>query len=171
MKHLMKQARLASWAWAVTTLVLISGCVSTNDQLLSSSSHVERFTQDGDGIVREIPAGLEWTTRDSGSELNWHAAEQYCGGLVRAGRSDWRLAEIEELAALYDPEANSRCGDVTCHLAAPIELTSPYQWSGSSRNKDRRVYFDFRSGVRLAPSVRPNLTRRVVCVRSGLTHG
>jgi len=134
---------------------------------MSPSSHVERFTQDGDGIVREIPARLEWTARDNGSELNWHAAERYCDGLTRAGRSDWRLPKIEELAALYDAEANSRCGDATCHIAAPIELTSPYQWSGSARATNRRVYFDFAYGTRLAPRIRPDLTRRVVCVRSG----
>jgi hypothetical protein len=166
MRQLVKRLELASRAWGIWTLALISACVGAGDQSIPSASHVERFTQVGEGVVREIPARLEWATRDNGSELNWHAAEEYCGGLVLAGRTDWRLPMIEELAALYDTEATSGCGGATCHIAAPIELTSPYQWSGSSRNQTRRVYFDFQHGSRLAPRLRPNLTRRIVCVRS-----
>ena len=71
-------------------------------------------------------------------------------------------ANVRELV-VYDAEANSRCGDATCRIAAPIELTSRYQWSGSARATNRRVYFDFRLGSQLAPRLRSTLTRRALC--------
>lgn len=114
----------------------------------------------------ESPTGLEWTPRDNGAEANWREAERHCGELVFAGRSDWRLPTVDELAALYDAEASANCGESTCRIVAPIELSSPYLWSSSPEDSDRRFYVDFRFGTRLAPLLRPDLTRRVLCVRS-----
>jgi len=131
-----------------------------------SSPGGERYQQVTTGIVREISTGLEWLAHDNGGEADWHAAERFCRGVSRAGRSEWRLPTIDELAGLYDPEAISGCGEAICRLGAPIRLTSPYLWSASPEDSDRRFYFDFRFGTRLAPLLRPDLTRRVLCVCS-----
>jgi hypothetical protein len=155
----------STWASVVSTLLLVA-LLACADEKLSPGG--ERYQQAATGIVREISTGLEWLAHDNGSEANWHAAERFCRGVWRAGRSEWRLPTIDELAGLYDPEANVGCGDAICHLGAPIQLTSAYLWSASPQNSDRRFYFDFRFGTRLAPRLRPDLTRRVLCVRSSL---
>ena len=156
-------AGLSTWAGVVWTL-LTAAPVACADE--GSSPRGERYQQVGTDVVREISTGVEWRARDNGSEVDWHAAERFCRGVSRVGPSEWRLPTIDELVGLYDPAANTECGDAICHLAAPIRLTSAYLWSASPENSDRRFYFDFRFGTRLAPRLRPDLTRRVLCVRS-----
>jgi hypothetical protein len=118
-------------------------------------------------IASEVTTRFEWMPRDGGIELDWHAAEKYCRELTHAGHADWRLPEIDELAALYEPSVVAHCGDEACHLRASIELTSPFQWSATRQGETRRFYFDFRFGTRLSPLLRPTLTRGALCVRSG----
>lgn len=136
------------------------------DEDASRSNPPELYAKVGEGIVRAVSTGLEWTARDNGVEVDWHAGGRYCQGLLLDGRADWRLPSIEELATLYHAGADAPCGDATCHLGAPIRLTSPYLWSDSPKTGDRRFYFDFRFGTRLAPRLRGDLTRRVLCARS-----
>ena len=94
------------------------------------------------------------------------AGERFCRGLAQEGDTAWRLPSIGELAELYDADAESSCGDAVCRVEAPFRLTSPYHWSATPAGADRRFYFDFRHGTRLSPRLRPELTRRVLCVRS-----
>ena len=133
----------------------------------------ESSTTSSDTNVVEIPeivvnrsTGLEWPGQDNDAEVNWQEAERFCRDTSRMGKTDWRLPTIDELAGLYDPAAEASCGDSICRLAEPIRLTSAYLWSASPENSDRRFYFDFRFGTRLAPLFRPDLTRWVLCVRS-----
>ena len=154
----------SAWAGVAATLLLAAPFPRADE---GSPPGDQRYQQVAPDIVREVPTGLEWLARDNDSEVDWHTAERFCRGVSRAGQSGWRLPTIDELAGLYDANANARCGDATCHIGAPIELTSAYQWSASPQNSERRFYFDFRFGTRLAPLLRPDLTRRVLCVRPG----
>ena len=144
--------------------LLVVALVACADQ--GSSPAGGRYQRVAGDIVRDEAAGLEWMARDNASEANWKEAELFCRDASRAPGDEWRLPTIDELARLYDPDSKASCGDTVCHLAAPIQLTSSYLWSASPGDSDRRFYFDFRFGTRLAPLLRPDLTRRVLCVRS-----
>ncbi len=126
---------------------------------------VARFTPAGEGAVRDAATGLTWTDRDAGRDLAWGAAEAYCRELARAGHDDWRLPEIDELLDLYGEAAAQPCGAYTCGVDPAVELSRPFYWSATARPRDRRFYADLRFGTKLAPILRPVLTRRVLCVR------
>ena len=82
---------------------------------------------------------LMWAGKDNGKDVNWHKAVKYCRDLRLAGYSDWTLAKIGELEAIYDKNANAaglvgsgRAG--TWHIKGNLFLTG-YQWS-STRSYD-----------------------------------
>ena len=50
--------------------------------------------------------GLMWTRSDNAADLDFGGAVAYCKNLNRAGFSDWRLPEMEELKGIYDPSSN-----------------------------------------------------------------
>ena len=43
-----------------------------------------------------------WTAKDNGKDVSWKNAVSYCHDLRLEGYSDWRLATIDELQAIYD---------------------------------------------------------------------
>jgi hypothetical protein len=120
-------------------------------------------------VVRDANTGLFWTARDSGRELSWPDAADYCRALGEGpGGGAWRLPSIEELAALYDPSMEELCGSATstsCRIDPAIDLSSPYQWSSSAPRAGRRAYYDFSLGSQLTPLIRPTLTRRALCTQ------
>ncbi len=126
-----------------------------------------RFAQLGTDVVRDARSGLVWATRDGGRELSWHDADRYCRELtLDSGGGAWRLPSIEELAALYDTSMEQPCtGTAICRIDPAIHLSSPYQWSATAPQPDRRAYYDFALGSQLAPLIRPALTRRALCTR------
>src|SRR5688572_26646427 len=63
-----------------------------------------RFAVVAPGVAADRTTTLEWTTRDHDEALPWDAAERWCSDLVLGERDDWRLPEVGELAALYDPQ-------------------------------------------------------------------
>ncbi len=128
-----------------------------------------RFVSLGADGVRDTRTGLAWVSRDSGQGLSWLDADKYCRGLAPASSgAGWRLPSIEELVSLYDTSMEQPCGEAaTCRIAPAIHLSSPYQWSATAPQPDRRVYYDFTFGSQLAPLIRPTLTRRALCTRDG----
>jgi hypothetical protein len=120
-------------------------------------------------VVRDAQTGLSWTPRDSGRELSWREAEEYCRAFgTRPGDGEWRLPSIEELAALYDPSKEEPCDSAestVCRIDPAIDLSSPYQWSASGPQPERRAYYDFSLGSQLTPLIRPTLTRRALCTQ------
>ncbi|MBI5141644.1 MAG: DUF1566 domain-containing protein [Nitrospirae bacterium] len=67
---------------------------------VKNSRESERYIDHGDGTVTDKQTKLMWQQRDDGKERNWEDAKSYCNKLVLAGRSDWRLPEIDELKSL-----------------------------------------------------------------------
>ncbi len=140
-------------------------CSSENKSVPSTSSSA-RFVQAGAGIVKDERTGLVWTARDSNRDLSWQIAQRRCQEInVQTDGSIWRLPTIEELKTLFDALQGQPCGEQTCRTDPAIDLTSPYQWSGTARGERQRVYFDFAHGNELSPQLRPNLTRRALCTR------
>jgi len=125
-----------------------------------------RFLAVGEVSVLDSRTGLEWTRRDAGRPRDWTAAHRLCNGLETAGSRDWRLPEIEELRTLYDERSESSCGADTCRVDHAFDLGGPFLWSATASGPKRRFYIDLRFGSKLAPLIRPALTRRVMCVRT-----
>ena len=125
-----------------------------------------RFVQAGAGIVLDERTGLVWMAHDSGRDLSWWTAQRRCQEIgLQAEGASWRLPTIGELETLFDAIQRQPCAGQTCRTDPAIDLTSPYQWSGTARGGLRRVYFDFANGNALAPRLRANLTRRSLCTR------
>ena len=150
--------RAPTWIAAVAAAV---ACSSADDP------GAARFAPLAAEVVRDARTGRVWSARDSGHELAWPDADQHCRGLaVGPDGTAWRLASIEELAALYDTSTEQPCGDAAiCQIDPAIHLSSPYQWSATAPQPDRRAYYDFSHGSELSPLIRPTLTRRVLCTR------
>ncbi len=126
-----------------------------------------RFVSLGADGVRDSRIDLVWASRDVGQGLSWHDANRHCRGLPPASNGvGWRLSSIDELASLYDTSMEQPCGEAAvCRIDPAIDLSSPYQWSATAPNPNRRVYYDFSFGSQLAPLIRPNLTRGTLCTR------
>ena len=79
--------------------------------------------------------GLMWTKTDSGSDLDWNQAKDYCSNLHLAGYKDWHLPTIEELQGIYDPSVSSRqvlaMGTTNVHVKGNLKITGDWEWSSS----------------------------------------
>jgi hypothetical protein len=104
---------------------------------------------------------LMWAAKDNGKDVSWKNAVKYCRNLRLAGYSDWRLATLAELGAIYDRNANApglaRLGGpakgsaFTYHVKGNLFLTGN-QWSSTQILDDRghpsgyASRFDFNEG-------------------------
>ncbi len=62
----------------------------------------------GSGVVTDSLTGLAWqTTALDETPRTWAAALDYCETLTHAGKQDWRLPSIKELATLVDETAEA----------------------------------------------------------------
>ncbi len=104
--------------------------------------------------------GLMWAGKDSGTNLTWSEAENYCSNLKLAGYSKWRLPSIDELAGIYDE--NEDVND--WHVKGRIRVTG-WEWTNNapSSSGDHKL-FTFQSTKK--SSVLVVVNRRALCVRS-----
>jgi hypothetical protein len=142
--------------------VIVAGVLALT---ASACRPTKRFVASSGGVVADATTALEWTSRDHDEALPWDAADRWCRDLDLAGRGDWRLPEVEELRALYDPERDEPCGNRRCRLDPAIQIRAPYVWTATERGVGARFYVDLAYGNELSPSVTPELVRRVLCVR------
>lgn len=146
---------------ALLVTVAVVACTSGDE------SAAPRFVPLDADAVRDTHTGLVWAARDAGRELSWPEADRYCGALASNSSSvQWRLPTIDELAALYDASMEEPCGPAAiCRIAPALHLSSPYLWSATAPQSERRAYYDFSLGSQLAPLIRPTLTRGVLCAQ------
>jgi hypothetical protein len=93
-----------------------------------------RFTDLGDGTVKDNLTGLEWvqaphSLSGNSTYMNWNAAVDFCNNLIYSGHSDWRLPSIKELESLVN------CGTYNPALPAGHPFAGvqfSYYWSGTS---------------------------------------
>lgn len=122
-------------------------------------------------------SGLMWAVNDNGRDVNLGEAMKYCRDRRLEHSSDWRLATIEELEALRQPnrEAASSANQpkdpfTTYRLPEEISLTGD-PWS-SSPASDARGYFaiewylSMKSKTRVFDEPSYSRARRALCVRS-----
>ncbi len=120
---------------------------------------------------------LMWAGKDNGKDVSWKKAMKYCRDLRLAGYSDWRLATLSELEAIYDKTVDvpglSMGSDFTWRVKGNLFLTGD-QWSSEYIVDDRGKrsgyswYFDFNEGRKDSdPSGWPYSSSgmRALCVR------
>jgi len=133
-----------------------------------------RFEAAADGTVRDGRTALVWTQKDNAADIDQVGAKAYCDGLTLAGHDDWRLATIEELAALYDeavaspPTYEYRGKSYPLRIDPAFQLTAPGVWSSSLRYEGRGVAWTlfFSSGRQLASAVTATNYQRALCARA-----
>ena len=73
-----------------------------------------------DNIFQDTAAGLTWTRKDNGTDIEWGDAGEYCRSRSsQLGYSGWRLPTFDELKRLYDGHA------------ADIALTGGSVWTST----------------------------------------
>jgi hypothetical protein len=149
------------------TRVLVAVLASATASACLGDSSEERFTPLGTDMVHDAHLGIVWTPGDGGMELSWHDADKYCRERsVGEDGETWRLPSSDELGSLFDPTMEQPCGKTAlCRTDPAIDLSTPYQWSATAPQLDRRVYGDLSVGSQLSPLIRPALTRGTLCVR------
>ena len=107
-----------------------------------SLSADNRFTVNGDGTVTDNKTGLMWAASDNGADIDFEDGDRYCKSFAAGGFSDWRLPDIEELEALYDPKAKNTAG---LGITEKISLSACCPWS-SYDSTGVSSLLDFRTG-------------------------
>jgi TonB family protein len=119
--------------------------------------------------------GLLWTDRDNAKGLTWEEAKAYCQNPPVDGGTGWRLASINELAGLYDPnalrynESKTRVflqGGMASiyHIKGEIRLTDLFWvWSSTPSAGGTAMVEKFFDGAKEPNNVRNNFPR-ALCV-------
>jgi tetratricopeptide (TPR) repeat protein len=132
---------------------------------------------------------LMWTLRDNGSSINLKDALEYCRSLRTGEFSDWRIASVQELAGIFDPNSTRNTAptlkpfDIVSngriyrtpagtyeqyHIAGGITLTTELIWSGSTYNDSPGkvgVGWNYTRGSQFIESPKEKTVFRVLCVR------
>ena len=130
------------------------------------------------GFWTDPSTGLMGAGKDNGKDVSWKEAVKYCRDLRLAGYSDWRLASVGELKAIYDKNANApglagMHGDVhnMWHVKGNLFLTGN-QLSGTRVPDDRghpsgyAYRFDFNEGKAFdGDELYFHTFKRALCVR------
>ncbi|MDP9361913.1 MAG: DUF1566 domain-containing protein, partial [Acidobacteriota bacterium] len=103
---------------------------------------------------------LMWTVKDSGSDIEWNAADAYCRGMTLGGFTGWRLASIDELQRMYD----ASLPDGTWKTRGPI-YPSGWTWSGTRNGSSEAWNFLFTDGQRYSHLLAYSYFERALCVR------
>ncbi len=89
---------------------------------MAESTQVEQVLVDnGDGTVTDNKSGLMWQKDDAGP-MDWKQAVATCEQLNLAGKSDWRLPDLNELKGLYKA--------VTDDEKLIDRRVEPFTWTG-----------------------------------------
>jgi hypothetical protein len=80
--------------------------------LTAAAFPAQRFTDNGDGSIKDNATGLIWQKCSKGQSgndcsgysqnIHWDEALIHCEGLTLAGRDDWRLPSINELKSIIN---------------------------------------------------------------------
>ncbi len=102
------------------------------------------YVINGDGTVTDISTGLMWQ-QETGSNLKWGEALDYCENLILAGYDDWRLPNRNELQSLVDYNTCSPAIDTTAFPDTVLYSC----WSSTTQthnNSDSAWHVDFLQG-------------------------
>ena len=117
--------------------------------------------------------GLTWVVEDNGKDVNVAEAIQYCRDPRADGRSDWRLATIEELEDVQDSDGGGAGNGSSRPGVAPINhgggrlVLTGNPWSSTLVAESLRLrwYLSKKSGTRVFDESSFSRAKRAVCVR------
>ena len=165
--------------WAKVATILFSvAAIQANAQSAQESQGAAQETQVR-GYWVDPSTGLMWAGKDNGKDVTWKNAMKYCRDLRLDGNSDWRLASLGELEAIYDKDADApglmgpsgKGSAATWHIKGNLFLTGN-QWSSTRINDDCghpsgwAWRFDFNEGRSFdGDEVTFHTNKRALCVR------
>jgi hypothetical protein len=125
------------------------------------------------GTYADSRTGLTWVVQDNGKDVNVAEAMQYCHDLRADGRSDWRLATIEELEDVQDSDGGGAGNGSSQAGVAPINhrrgrlVLTGNPWSSTLVAESLRLrwYLSQKSGTRVFDESSFSRAKRAVCVR------
>jgi hypothetical protein len=145
---------------------------STEDQSLAQETRARGYWVDPS-------TKLMWPAKDTGKDVTWSQARNYCRDLRLAGYSDWRLATLDELGSLVVTSVYmaQRAGNTEyVFIGGNRDVRGSLYLTGDSWSSNREIdrfghpygpgwFFDFRTSQ---PSYDLQLfrnTKHVLCVR------
>ncbi|MGO9775731.1 MAG: DUF1566 domain-containing protein, partial [Terracidiphilus sp.] len=93
--------------------------------------------EDAEGIWTDPATGLTWMKTDNGKEVTWERATAFCRNLRLAGHTDWRLATIDELHSIYEPNVivlgilSRNTSSQGLHVKGNLEMHFGWEWTSS----------------------------------------
>jgi len=126
------------------------------------SLQADYIRDDTNNIIVDTTTKLVWQDNTSPSTMDWTTAISYCEALSLGSFSDWRLANITEMASLVDftrtsPSINSKFQNI---------YSSDYWTSTTTKgNTSNALYVNFVSGNHDKSA--KTITKSVRCVRAG----
>ena len=103
---------------------------------------------------------LTWAAKDSGYNVNWDHANQYCSNLTTGGFQDWILPTIEQLESISWFGEN----DYGYPVKGNIRLTACCEWSSTKKDSGEAWRFTFSRGGRDSNVLGTDVLR-ALCVR------
>jgi hypothetical protein len=148
----------------VTVLPAQRAVAASHDEVHGES----RWTDLGNGVLRDGRTALEWTKDDNGGDIDWNGAKSYCDGRRRG----WRLPSLQELKAIFDPtDRGARCAQALCKVSSQFNLTGAWFWSATQVGPDATDGSELAWGVLMVNGAQTQTVRdasygsRTLCVR------
>ncbi len=104
------------------------------------------FTDNGDGTVTDNLSTLLWQQDIADTDKNWSEANAYCGSLVLANYSDWRLPAVLEYKDIIDYGSDNPAID-TAYFS--VDSDTLHYWS-SDTNSGNAWRINFSRGTIIA---------------------
>lgn len=121
------------------------------------------------GALRQCSTGLEWTQSDSGRDIDWNEAVNFC----QSKDGGWGLPTVAQLQSLYKRELKGQVcwtdeGQAfQCKVSDKFRLTGTYFWSSERerKNSTEALVVDLSGGDKYAGSIDGGSYKRALCVR------
>jgi hypothetical protein len=127
-----------------------------------------RWTDLGNGALKDASTGLEWTQEDNGGDIDWNEAKASCD----QRRKGWRLPSLQQLKSIFDPtEPGVRCAEAQCKLSSQFHLTGTWFWSATQVGADSTDGNELAWGMLMVNGAQTQAVRdasygsRTLCVR------
>lgn len=132
--------------------------------IYGTSFNVSRFTDIGNGTIKDNYTGLIWEKLQSASTYSWDQALEYAKSLRLDGKSDWRLPNIKELQSLNDMTISKPSLNKTYF---PNALNGSYWSSTTLLSQQPTKAWDMNVEFGVVSYNEKTKAEYVICVRGG----